>query len=83
VRHLVRLSIGITVAGGLLALTGWLAFDSPILILTGALLVIAGGVKIAMVTLWHTVANFGAPPVPDESGVPPAHAAPAASRKGS
>jgi hypothetical protein len=66
VRYLRFISYVLTIAGvAIVAIS--LAFDLPSMwTLAGMLLVIAGGVKIAMVALWNGVAAVHTPPIPRE-----------------
>jgi hypothetical protein len=47
------ISIGMTALGAALAILGPLLDLSPVVTLTGMLLVVAGVVKIAIVAIWH------------------------------
>lgn len=60
-RQLKLLSYVMTVGGVALAAVA-VAFDlSATIVLIGLMLAIAGGVKIAVVGIWHGVAGFGLP----------------------
>ncbi|MGH2558147.1 MAG: hypothetical protein ACRDJH_03710 [Thermomicrobiales bacterium] len=62
-RYLRFISVVMTIVG-IASIALSLAFDLPSMwTLAGMLLVIAGGVKIAMVVLWNGVAAVNTPPI--------------------
>ena len=66
-RRLNNLSIALTVAGLLAVVLGLLLDLSPIIILIGLMLVVAGGVKVATVYLWRTMFSADAEPPPSSA----------------
>lgn len=57
-KHLATISYFITIAGVLLVAASIIADLSPLWMLTGILLVIAGVVKIAVVQIWRRIAGL-------------------------
>lgn len=57
-KHLATISYFITIAGVLLVAASIIADLSPLWMLTGTLLVIAGVVKIAVVQIWRRIAGL-------------------------
>ena len=64
--HLNRLSYAIAALGLLTIVAAVAASLSPLWILIGLMLLVAGLVKVAVVVLWRTVAQFDDPIHPDE-----------------
>ena len=56
------LSLALTVVGLVAVLLGLLLDLSPLVTLTGLLLVVAGGVKVATVYLWRAMFDADQPP---------------------
>ena len=57
-KQLAMISYAMTAAGVLMLATAIVAGLSPLWQLTGALLVIAGGIKIAVVQIWQRLAGL-------------------------
>jgi hypothetical protein len=69
-RHLKLVSLLITFAG-MLAVAAGLALDlDKTVVLIGMMLIIAGGVKIAMVAVWRGFAGFGVPLASQDTNPP-------------
>ena len=65
--HLNRLSYAILALGLLTIVAAIVGSLSPVWTLIGLMLLVAGLVKVAVVLLWRTVAQFDDPIHPDES----------------
>ena len=61
-KRLNALSIALTVAGALAVAVSLIVDLSPLITLTGLLLVVAGGVKVATVSLWRAMFDADQPP---------------------